>query len=172
MREKDLALKFDRGKMHTKEPHWFCPLTYLKIRLRNNAKTCPSRRCYFIFWGYSYPFWRHLFTTILLQAIGITKTITSLSSVSPAQQSIHNRRGDVGANLPNLPGVGSDRILPSIKAQRGLPIPHGIAHLSKPVDLEALPSSYGSFGTPQIEEISRPAPLVNDPKTQPSLKTN
>ncbi len=40
--------------------HGFCPLTYLKIRLRNNAKTCSSARCYFFFWRRSHPFWRYL----------------------------------------------------------------------------------------------------------------
>jgi hypothetical protein len=38
-----------------------CPLAYLRVRLKNNAKAHP-KTCYcFISWKFSYPLWRHLF---------------------------------------------------------------------------------------------------------------
>jgi len=129
MREKGLAITFDRGKMLIRKPNDVCPLTYLKIRLRNNAKTCSSPRCYFIFWRTSHPLWRYLSTTVLLQTTKITKAITSPSSVSSTQQSIHNRRRDVGTNLSNLFGARTNRDKPSLKIQRCFPISHGTTHL-------------------------------------------
>src|SRR4030042_7158841 len=115
MREKGLEITFDRGKMLIRKPHAVCPLTYLKIRLRNNAKTCYSPRYYFIYWRYSHPFWRYLSTTVLLQTIKITQTITSPSSIPSTKQPIHNCRRDVGAHLSNLFGARANRNKPSLK---------------------------------------------------------
>src|SRR4030043_177148 len=172
MREKGLEITFDRGKMLIRKPHAVCPLTYLKIRLRNNAKTCSSPRYYFIYWRYSHPFWRYLSATVLLQTIKITQAITSPSSVSSTQQSIHNRRGDVSTNLSNLFGARTNRDKPSLKTQRCFPIPHGLTHLSQSNHLKTLPSSDGSLSTPKVEEPPRQTSIVNDPKTRTSHQSD
>jgi hypothetical protein len=154
--------------MLIRAPFGVCPLTYQKVRLRNNGKTHSSARYYFVYGEFSYPFWWHLFTAILLQAIKVTKTIASLSSIQSTQQSIHHRRGDIGVSLPHLIRPGKDRNVPSFKTQWCLSIPHGVTHLSQSHDPETFPPSDGSFSNPQIEELPGQTSIVNDPKTQTS----
>ena len=141
--------------MPTKKLFKVCPLTYLKIRLRNNEKTCSSSRYYFVFWRHPHSFWRYLLTTILLQKINIAQAIAPRSSISATEQSIHHRRGDVGINLSHLIRFGKDRDVPPFKTQWCLSIPHGVTHLSQSYDPEAFPPSDGSFSTSQIKKTSR-----------------
>jgi len=163
---------FGQGKMLIRTPFGVCPLTYQKVRLRNNAKTHSSARYYFVYREFSHPFWWHLFTAILLQAIKVTKTIASLSSIQSTQQSIHHRRGDIGISLPHLIRLGKDRDVPPFKTQWCLSIPHGVTHLSQSHDPETFPPSDGSFSTPQIEELPRQTSIVNDPKTRTSHQSD
>jgi hypothetical protein len=143
-------------------------LTYFLIRLKSDAKTHSSPRYHFIFRRYTYPFWRHLLTSVLFETIEFAQAATLLSSISSTQQSIHRRRGDSGIDLSHLIRPGEDRNIPSLKTQWRLPIPHGTTHLPQPQHFKALPSSDGSFGTAQIEEPPRQTSSVNDPKTESS----
>ena len=172
MREKRLALMLGQGKMLIRTPFEVCPLTYQKVRLRNNAKTHSPAHYYLVYREFSYPFWWHLFTAILLQAIKVTKTITSLSSIQSTQQSVHHRRGDIGISLPHLIRPGKDRDVPPFKTQWCLSIPYGVTHLSQSHNPETFPPSDGSFSTPQIEELPRQTSIVNDPKTRTSHQSD
>jgi hypothetical protein len=143
-------------------------LTYFLIRLKSNAKTDSSSRYNFVFRRYAHPFWGHLLTSILFQTIEFAKAAASPSSISSTQQSIHHRRGDTGIDLSHLIRPRKDRNFPSPQTQWRLPIPHGTTHLSQSHHIKTIPSSDGSFSTPQIEEPPRQTPFVNDPKTEPS----
>ncbi len=74
----------------------------------------------------------------------------------------------VGLGLSHCVGIRTDRNIPPLKTQRGLPIPHGTTHFPESHHFEALPSSDGSFSTPQIEEPPRQTSFVNDLKTEPA----
>ena len=155
MRQKCLALMFNQDKMPMRTRFRVCPLTYQKVRLRNNAKTHSSARYYFVYREFSYPFWWHLFTAILLQAIKVTKTITSLSSIQSTQQSIHHRRGNLSISLPHLFRFRKNRNVPPFKTQWCLSIPYRVTHLSQSHNPETFPPADGSNSSPQIEELPR-----------------
>src|SRR4030042_1207489 len=158
--------------MYIKRIYRCLTLTYLKVRLRINEKTQFSSRCYFVFWRYSHPFWRYLLTPILFQTIKVTQAITSLSSISSTQQSLHSSGGDVGTHLSHLSGAWTNRDHSSLKTERGLSIPHRITQLSQSNNVKAFPSSHGTFSPSQIKEISRRAALNNDLKTQATCQSD
>ena len=131
-------------------------------------KRTPRQANYFVFRGFSYPLWWHLFAAVLPQTTKVTKTITSLSSLQSAQQALQRRRRNVGIDLPYYLRTRTNRDHPSLKRKRCFPISHGITHVSQSHYLETFPSSNGTLGISQTEKTSRPIVPLNDSKTQPS----
>jgi hypothetical protein len=124
-----------------------------------------SSRDYFVFWKYPYSFWRDLLTPILFQTIKAAQTVTSSSSIPSTKQPLHNCRRAPFPNLSHFPGGRTNRNVSSLKTKWGLPISHGITHLSQPDNLKTLPFSDGPFRPSQIKEASRQVSFIHDPKT-------
>jgi hypothetical protein len=168
MREKQLALTGNQDKMPINRSSPICSLTYLKVNFRNNAKKNSSSRFYLIFWAYTYPFWRYLFTPVLLQTVKIAEVITSPSAISPEEQSVQHQRRDAIFDLSHHTQSRKNRDNSPLKTKWGLPILYRITYLSQSHDLETLPPSHGSMGSAQIKETPRPAAPINDFETKPS----
>ena len=118
-------------------------------------KRTPREANYFVFRGFYYPLWWHLFAAVLLQTIKVTKTITSLSSLQSAQQALQRRKRNVGIDLPYYLyylRTRTDRDHSSLKRKRCLPISHGITHVSRFHYLETYPSSNGTLGISQPDD--------------------
>jgi hypothetical protein len=154
--------------MPMRPSHRVYPLTYLKVRLRNNAKTYSARRYCFIFLRFYYLFWRFLFTAICLQATKVVEAIATVSPFSSTKQSLQLGRGNSSANLPIPPGIKTVGDNPSPETQRSLSIPYRPTCISRSHHSEAISASDSTFSIIQIEKTSRSPFAIDDSQAQTS----
>jgi hypothetical protein len=148
------------------------PLTYLKVRLRNHAKTHPKTCHNFIFWRYAYPFWWCLLATSLFQEVKITQAITTRSTFSSTKQSIHYCRRNAIIDLSNITVIRTDRNVPPITAQWRISISNRITCISKPNNSAALSFTNGAVCITKTQNTSRSITSQYDREARTSNKNH
>src|SRR3990172_9191644 len=158
-------------KMYIQYSYSTRPLTYLKVRLRINAKTYTATRYCFVYRRNAHPLWRHLSSAAFLQTSQTAQTITASCFLPSAQQPLQYRRRAAIVDLSDRSWIRPDRSNAFLETERCIPISYRPSRLPQCNNVATILAADGSAITAKTQEVPRQTAFSNDSQA-PSAHAN
>jgi len=145
------------------------PLTYLKVRLRTDAKTHPTSCDCLVYGTEAHALRRRVPGAIVFQTTPTAETLAARRPVSSTQQSVQYCRGDLSLGVSYCPEYWSHRVDTVAQTQRCVSLPHRLGELSDANNITTFSPSHGLRSALPLSAPARQAACGHVCETQTLL---